>query len=187
MCRVSLQLACSACRGVSLIELIVTVSVLAVLGGLAAPAFSGMWLDAQRTTVVNEFVRSVHLARSAAVHVGRTVTLCRSPDGQTCSHQADDWQSGWMVFVNRDDDQPPVRDSNETVLSVTQAWRGGSIRSNRLAYSFRPYVHRVVNGSVVFCDRRGSPQARAIIVNSAGRPRVSSRDSNGRPLRCPAG
>lgn len=187
MCRVSLQSAFNASPGVSLIELIVSVSVLAILTGLAAPAFSGMWLDTQRTTAVNGFVHSVHLARSTAVHTGRTVTVCRSTDGRTCSHQTDDWQSGWMVFVNRDDDRPPVRDPNETVLSVSQPWQGGSIRSNRTAYSFRPYIHRVVNGSVVFCDRRGSAQARAIIINSAGRPRVSSRDSSGRPLRCPSG
>ena len=185
MCRVSLQPAFNPCRGVSLIELIVTVSVLAILGGLAAPAFTGLWLDTRRTTAVNGFVHSVHLARSTAVHFGRTVTICRSTDGHTCSHQADDWQAGWMVFVNTDDDQPPARDPHEAVLSVVQAWPGGSIRSNRRSYSFRPYIHRVVNGSIVFCDRRGPAQARAVIINSAGRPRVSSRDSSGQPLRCP--
>lgn len=188
MCRVLLQSLSGShsFRGFSLVELIVTVSVLAILGGLAAPAFTGMWLDSQRTTAVNGFIHSVFLARSSAIQSGRTVTICRSIDGQSCSPTGD-WQSGWIVFLNSDDDQPPERDANETLLSVFPAWRGGSISSNRPTYSFRPHVHRIVNGSVTFCDRRGSSQARAVIINTAGRPRVSSRDSSGQPLRCPIG
>jgi len=182
MCRVPLQ-----SRGFSLVELVIVVSIVAILSGVAAPALGDLWLDSKRTTAVNGFIHSVFLARSTAVMTGKTVTLCRSLDGQTCRHQTGDWQAGWMVFVDRSDDRPPERDPNETVLDVFQGWQNGSISSNRTFYSFRPNIHRVVNGSVVFCDRRGSAQARAVIINSAGRPRVSSHDSNGRPLRCPSG
>lgn len=181
MCRVPLQ-----SRGFSLLELFLSVSILAILGGLAAPAFNGMWLDAKRTTAVNAFIHSVFLARSTAVQTGQTVTICRSTDAQTCSHQLERWETGWIVFVDSDDDQPPARDPSERVIDVFQAG-GGHITSNRTSYSFRPHVHRVVNGAMMFCDRRGSSQARAVIINSAGRPRVSSRDSNDRPLRCPSG
>jgi len=174
-------------RGFSLLELVISLTILGILCGLAVPSFSTMWLDTQRTTAVNGFIHGVFLARSTAAHSGRTVTICRSTDTQTCSHQADDWQAGWIVFVNSDDDQPPARDPNEQVLDVVQPWPGGHITSNRMSYSFRPHVHRVVNGALTFCDRRGSSQARAVIINSAGRPRVSSRDSDDRPLRCPGG
>lgn len=189
MCRVPLQSAwpVQSISGFTLLELIVSMSLLAILGGLAAPAFTSMWLDARRTTAVNGFVHSVFLARSTAITSGRTVTICRSTDARTCSHRTDDWQAGWIVFIDTDDDRPPMRDPEERVLEVVQPWRGGHITSNRTSYSFRPDVHRVVNGSMVFCDRRGSSQARAVIINSAGRPRVSSRDSNNRPLRCPSG
>jgi type IV fimbrial biogenesis protein FimT len=182
MCRVFLQ-----SRGFSLVELVVSVSILATLCGLMAPSFTEMWLDSRRTAAVNGFIHSVFLARSTALTTGKTVTVCRSLDGHTCSHQTQDWQSGWMVFVDRDDDRPPARDAGETVLEVSTAWPGGDISSNRTSYSFRPNLHRVVNGSMVFCDRRGPAHARTVIINSAGRPRVSSRDSNGRPLRCPNG
>jgi type IV fimbrial biogenesis protein FimT len=189
MCRVSLQSESPshACSGVTLLELMISLTIIAILGGMAAPAFSGMWQDTQRTTAVNGFIHSVFLARSTAVQSSHTVTICRSTDTQTCSHRTDDWQAGWIVFVDADDDQPPMRDPNERVLAVFQAWPGGTITSNRRSYSFRPDIHRVVNGSIVFCDRRGASHARAVIINSAGRPRVSSLDSNGRPLRCPNG
>jgi type IV fimbrial biogenesis protein FimT len=189
MCRVPLQLASlsHSCRGFSLLELAMTLTILGIVSGLAAPSFRQIWLDAKRTTAVNEFVHGVFLARSTAIQTGQTVTVCRSTDAQTCSHQMADWQAGWIVFVNSDDDRPPARDASERVLHVVQAWRGGDITSNRTSYSFRPHIHRVVNGAITFCDRRGSSHARAVIINSAGRPRVSSRDSDNRPLRCPSG
>lgn len=173
--------------GFTLLELLVTVSVLGILTGLAVPAFSTMWLNSQRTVAVNAFIHSVFLARSTALQRGRTVSICRSTDGETCSNGMADWQRGWIVFVNADRDQPPVRDTNEPLLSVFAAWKGGTITSNRVSYSFRPQHNDVLNGTLVFCDRRGPSEARAIIINYAGRPRISTRDSSDRPLRCPNG
>jgi hypothetical protein len=89
-----------------------------------------------------------------------------------------------MVFVNADRDETPVRDEGEPVLQVYQGWPRGHIWSNRVAYSFRPYVQGVVNGTIVFCDSRGSAEARAIIISHTGRPRISRRDASNRPLRC---
>lgn len=174
-------------RGFTLLELVVTVSIAAVLLGLAAPSFGAIWLDSQRSVAVNAFVHGIYLARSVALNRGHVVSICPSPDGQTCRNQTEDWQQGWMVFVNQDRDDPPVRDDNEPVLAVQAPWSNGSITSNRHSYSFRPFRHAIANGTVVFCDRRGSAEARAIIINRAGRPRVAKRDSDNRPLRCPDG
>ena len=173
--------------GFSLLELMVTLSVAAILLGLAAPAMEGILLDSRRTVAVNSFVHSIYLARITAADRGHTVSICRSTDGATCSNDTADWQQGWIVFVNSDRDEPPMRDSNEPILSVQAPWSGGTVTSNRRSYSFKPYQHAVVNGTMVFCDRRGPTQARAIIINIAGRPRIATRDSDNRPLRCPNG
>ena len=45
----------------------------------------------------------------------------------------------------------------------------------------------VVNGTLVFCDPRGSAHARAIIISHTGRPRVARLDADGKPLRCLSG
>jgi type IV fimbrial biogenesis protein FimT len=175
------------CRGVTLLELMMTLAISAVLLGLAAPSFNGMYLDSQRAVAVNALIHAIFLARTTAIVRNHVVSICRSADGETCSNQLENWQQGWIVFVNHDRDDPPVRDPGEPLLAVQAPWAGGTITSNRLAYSFRSFQHRVVNGTVVFCDRRGSAHARAIIINNAGRPRVSKRDSSNRPLRCPDG
>lgn len=173
--------------GFSLLELMVTLSVAGITLGLAAPAVSDLLLDSQRTVAVNSFVHSIYVARVTAANQGRTVSICRSTDGDTCSNGTANWQQGWIVFVNSDRDEPPVRDTNEPILSVQAPWRGGTVTSNRRSYSFKPYQHAVINGTLVFCDRRGPAQARAIVINIAGRPRIATRDSDDRPLRCPSG
>jgi type IV fimbrial biogenesis protein FimT len=173
-------------RGVTLLEMLTTVTVLGVLGAIALPGFNNLRHDARRTAAVNDFFHALFLARSESITRGQMVSLCKSGDGETCTHRGIEWSSGWLVFVNADRDEPPERDPGEMVLATYAGWPEGSITSNRLAYSFRPRIQGVVNGTIVFCDSRGPEHARAIIISHTGRPRVASRDSSGRALRCPA-
>ncbi|HMN44084.1 MAG TPA: GspH/FimT family pseudopilin [Povalibacter sp.] len=171
--------------GITLLEMMMTLTIVAILGGLAVPGFTGMIRDNERTTAVNSFVHALYLARSEAIKRGRIVSLCKSSNGSTCNNGAAAWSEGWMVFVNDDADDLPQRDDGEDILMVYQGWSNGSITSNRLAYSFRAYNQGVVNGTLLFCDARGGAHARAIIISQTGRPRVSQRDSSNKPLRCP--
>ena len=173
--------------GFTLFELLIAMAILAIVLGLAVPSLDTMWRDSQRTAAVNGFVHAIFLARSTALTRNRAVSICRSSDGLSCGNQTANWQLGWIVFENTDRDEPPVRDANETVLAVQAQWSGGTITSNRRSYSFRPHHHGVVNGTLVFCDHRGPMHARAVIINTVGRPRVSKHDSDNRPLRCPGG
>jgi len=170
-------------QGMTLIELLATVSLVAILGTLAAPSFRNMSLNSERTATVNNFFHALFLARSEAIKRGEVVTVCKSENGSTCL-SAGSWTSGWIVFVNKDHDETPVRDDGEPILQVYSGWPRGQITSNRPAYSFRPYAQGVVNGTIVFCDSRGSAEARAIIISQTGRPRVSQRDASNRPLQC---
>lgn len=170
-------------NGVTLIELMISLGVLGILATLAAPGFADLIADSSRTTAVNDLFHALFFARSESMKRGAVVTVCKSSDGLACARQGD-WTIGWMVFANQDSDEPAARDTNEPVLAVYQGWSRGRITSNRPAYSFRPYTQGVVNGTIVFCDTRGSEHARAIIVSHTGRPRISKRDSSNRPLKC---
>jgi type IV fimbrial biogenesis protein FimT len=172
-------------QGVSLVELLTAVSIVAIAGALAMPSFIDLRHNTVRTVAVNDFIHAVFLARSEAITRGGVVSLCKSSDGNTCMNKSSDWNAGWIVFANDDRDDPPMRDYDEPVLSVYAGWQGGHITSNRKAFSFRPITQGVVNGTVLFCDPRGSAHARVIIISHTGRPRVSQRDSSNKPLRCP--
>jgi type IV fimbrial biogenesis protein FimT len=170
--------------GFTLIELMMTIAIVAVVGSLAAPSFANILYDSTRTNAVNAFVHTVFLARSEAMMRGTIVSVCSSADGTTCDRAGADWSRGWIAFVNDDRDEPPVHDDNEQVVLVQGPWKQGRISANRTAFSFRPYQQAVVNGTIVFCDPRGDVHARAVIINAMGRPRVSQRDGSNRPLTC---
>jgi type IV fimbrial biogenesis protein FimT len=177
------------CRsaGTTLVELLTAFAVVAVLVTLAAPSFRSLQLDSRRTAVVNGFLHGLFLARAEAIKRAQIVSVCRSIDGQRCDYSGSDWSAGWIVFVNRDRDEPPVRDAAEELIVSSGSWPGGTIATNRRAYSFRPATQAVVNGTIVFCDTRGPAHARAIVISHTGRPRVAQLDADGKPLRCPSG
>lgn len=171
--------------GVTLVEALITLALVAILGALAVPAFSDMKLNAQRTAAVNDFLHAVFLARSEAIKRGAIVTLCRSQDGKRCADPDTPWAAGWIVVADSPGGQTEHGRPDESVIAVYGAWQGGTITSNRPLYAFRPTVQAMVNGTIVFCDKRGAQHARAIIISHTGRPRVAKRDSSGRPLPCP--
>lgn len=170
--------------GTTLLELLTVLAVVAALATLAVPGFQTFALDNRRAATVNGFLHNVFLARSEAVKRAEVVSVCPSSDGKRCDNSFD-WSVGWIVFANHDRDEPPVRDAAEELIIASTGSPGVSITSNRRAYSFRPIGQAVVNGTIVFCDTRGSAHARAIIINRTGRPRVAQRDADGKPLRCP--
>jgi type IV fimbrial biogenesis protein FimT len=172
-------------KGVTLIELLTVLSIVAIIGAAAVPSLGQLHRNAGRSAAVNDFMHSIFLARSRAIMTNGVVSICRSVDGVTCANRTANWESGWIVFQNLDHDQPATRDSNEEILERHGPWPQGRITSNRDSFSFRPTSQGDVNGTVVFCALQGAPNdARAIIISHTGRPRVSTRDANNHALQC---
>ena len=172
-------------RGVTLFELCATLSIVGILAAVAVPSFANLHRNAARTAAVNDFLHSVYLARSEAIKRGSVVSLCRTADGERCTDRTSNWDTGWLVFINADRDQPADLDPGEEVLHRHHGWQGGRITSNRVSFSFRPVTQADVNGTIVFCAARGdTSEARAIIISHTGRPRVSKRDASNRALNC---
>jgi len=174
--------------GVSLYDLIVTSAVASVLG-IGAVGMASLVRDARMTTAVNQLMGDLSLARSESIKRRAVVTLCKSSDGATCT-AAGGWQNGWIVFADDNDNQDV--DADEAVIRVQQQLDGNL----RLRYGetgkYR-YVRYKPDGEVwpgatfSFCDRRGAAKAKGVIVYWTGRPRVSSKTSEGKPINCSQG
>lgn len=169
--------------GFTLVELIVSVTVLGILVGLAVPQFTDFVRNSRRAAVLNELVGSLNLARSEAIRRGITVSMCKTSDGTACLTGAGDtWAAGWLIFANSDGDNPPVFDVGETDLRVrTEATAAYSIRPSAGVIdfiSFNADGSVASAGSFTYCDARGVTRARAVVVSPVGRVRLS-RDTNG--------
>lgn len=75
--------------GFTLLELVITVAVLAIALGIAIPSFQGITNRNRLTGVTNELVAAVQLTRMEAIRRNARVTLCPSTDGAVCG--GDNW------------------------------------------------------------------------------------------------
>lgn len=176
-------------NGVTLLELMVTVAIVAILGALAAPSFQAM-IQANRTrTVASELLATLNLARSEAARRGQPVSICRSSNGSSCSSSGTGWDQGWIAFVNVDNDKPAVRDSNELILQVKQnlptgvTVRPNSNFTNYLTYSRTGLANQM--GTFVICAGSDADlkkrQPRAIVVDRTRILLATDGDGNGIP------
>lgn len=82
-------------NGMTTIELLITLALIAILTGIALPSFSSWSQQHRLETSVNLFMRSLAVARSEAVKRSTRVALL---------NETNQWEQGWTVFVDTNAD-----------------------------------------------------------------------------------
>ncbi|MDD5388418.1 MAG: GspH/FimT family pseudopilin [Gallionellaceae bacterium] len=195
-------LANSLQRGLSLIELLVTMSIAVILLTIGVPSFIDMMAANTASSYANDLLADLNYARSEAITRGSRVVVCKGMSGVNCS--AGSWSDGWRVFEDCDGvDTPPKmeagkcpdRDGNggaddEIPLRVHAALSNGwTLNANNFSnfISFWPDGRANTNGTFVFCKDgaiKSGNQSRssAITINRTGRARtLQDTDNDGAP------
>lgn len=85
--------------GFTLIELLITLVILAIVLGYAMPKFRTL-LDNGRTVALSEeFSSAINFARIEAIKRGKPVSLCKSTNASSCDAAGNDWNVGYLVYV----------------------------------------------------------------------------------------
>ena len=156
-------------RGVTLIELLVTLSIAAIVLTLAIPNFREFLLNNRLTSQTNEFILALASAKSEAVKRGTLVTVCSRATDTSCAGSTT-WDSGWLVFV--DGGVAGTVDGTDEVLQVRTPLEGNnSLRAGaRLRVTFQNTgFSSGFNDTFRLCDARGTANARSIVVSQQGR------------------
>ncbi len=127
----------SRVAGLSMVELMVTVLVLAILMAVAVPSFRAVMNRGNVATAINALNADLQLARGSAASQHRFVSICRSTTGTQCDIPTGttfDYDVGWMVYSydvssTGANQSYVVGSSQMTILRYTPQRPGVSIRA----------------------------------------------------------
>ena len=169
--------------GFTLYELLLTLSLIAILVGLGLPSFTEIAANSRLRTEINALFHAIHVARKESIMRRSVVSICPSFDGLVC-RPGKDWSGGWIMFNNRDRDSPPQVDQGEPILQVHTVGENVRITANRRGFTLRATQKRATNGTIVVCDTAGRVAPRALVVSYTGRPRVALENRRGEAYKC---
>jgi type IV fimbrial biogenesis protein FimT len=187
--------------GFTLMELMIVLSVAAVVLAIGTPNFTEFSRNNRLTAAANDLLGAVQIARTEAIKRQRIVSLCSSANPENAAPSCSNASfRGWIIFEDadancqRDGDNITLRSADPLSPTVHAA-------QDQHCASFDPngYVHTSAGppplSHVVFCDDRGTAlqpgttqsAARAVTLSRTGRAAVT-RDAAtiiGWNLACP--
>lgn len=147
--------------GFTLIELMVTLLVLAILLTIAIPSFRTFILNNRLSTDVDSLVNALNYTRSIALTNNSNVLICpfSAANSTACGNN---WGAGWIVVTQ------PSTGTGVLIKSQQNASTGPTIgaNNNSITFNFLGLATNQTNFS--FCDTRGGTYARSVEVMTTG-------------------
>jgi len=180
--------------GFTVLELMMTVGLIAVLMMIAAPSLRDLIKNSRITSQANDLMTDLAIARAEAVKRGVRTAICTSSDGLTCT--ATPWNQGWIIFTDHGPDKGgtygavdsaiPAPDT-DTVLKIARAIDGAnenpantittinaSVNAGAMYVGFRPSGVVTPGGAgaeteFLLCDSRTTDKVGASAASNKGR------------------
>jgi type IV fimbrial biogenesis protein FimT len=161
-------------HGFTIIELLVTMVVLAIVAAVAVPSFNSMVTNNRLAGEINDLVATINFARSEAITRGVSVVVCKSADGAACTN-AGDWSQGWIIFTDTDNNQSVDAGAGDVVIraiagySGTDAMTGSGNSANWVSFNRNGFAPLNNANILKLCDADADFEPRALQFNTTGR------------------
>lgn len=176
----------------TLVELVVTMAVAAVLLTIAIPSFQTVIQNSRIATQANSLLTDLNYARSEALRRNLNVGICASNDGATCGGA--NWGLGRIVFA--DSNGNGALDAGEALRvqqGITQSgntltvYAGAPVAATPTLIMFGRVGNVVVPAlsadfpiALRVCDARGQPYGRDVLIPTAtGQTRTAAQAGSG--------
>lgn len=183
-------------RGFTLLELIISIAVIAVITASVASSWQALIENYNRYAVQSTLSQSFASARSSAVKFAEITTLCPLDNAMQCSQ---DWGRSLTVFLDPMNERSLT--ANTEVLQVFDTPKSGNIEASKSGLAQRRYFQYRPNGTargtlgnLVWCPHsQNRSSATQLRMNFGGRITWATdsdgdgvkEDAQGQPLVCP--
>ncbi len=175
---------CHASSGFTIIEILMTMVVMAILLSIAAPSVTRTLLDSRIRSQSSDLLANLAVARSEAAKRGVRVTICASTTYANASPSctgggASAWNTGYIIFADQNGNGS-FDAATDIVLKVGDPLSGGNtlVSSGFTApatadtFQYRPSGNTnlpAAGGSFKLCDNRSGNFGRSIAISATGR------------------
>ena len=153
--------------GFTLLELLVVISIAAILLLVAVPSFLDSTQRTNRNAAVTALADAVSVARSEALGRGIATVLCTSTSGSECT-AGSEWNAGFLVAETQSGEVLQVWQMLPDTLSVSLDTGGDT---DKLFFQADGMTYK--NSTYVVCDESGDENARALVVGYSGISRIA--------------
>ena len=167
-------------RGFTFVELMIVLAIVAVLLGVAVPAFQRLQVSTSIRGEVHQLMSDIVSTRSEAIKRNVQVVMCPSRSFGLASRACEGvFAEGWIIFADRDRDRE--LDAGEEVIRTGNGMPETFTLTNRAATRnasekivYRPDGTSRRNRALMICSTvRPDVPSWSVVMNVIGRPRMA--------------
>ncbi|MGL5047643.1 MAG: GspH/FimT family pseudopilin [Shewanella sp.] len=148
-------------RGFTLVELMVTVAIAAILLTIGVPSFTALYQSSRSSTEITKIANIFTFARNQAVNYGTTVTVC--PYGEAAC--GTDWQKGFTVYIE------PITVPKNILKVLNTSYEGDKTSvtgaaANKISFTADGLASGAA--SIIYCANGKSESSQSFSISTSG-------------------
>ncbi len=153
--------------GFTMLELLITMAIIAILAGIAAPSYNGMIARNKVNSMRENLANALQYARSEAIKRKVDVIVCASADQSSCNGGTD-WHQGWVIFADDNGDDSLQASERLQVQYSYSDLVTGSVGTARVGFAPSGRSSEGGNQTIGVCDPNDANNGKALRISATG-------------------